>query len=460
MQEHKIDDLLGSYSESLGHFAGTVPMPRRKPVRLWKPILVVCTGISAIAGLLLLPKKAEAASIETIEKALSSAKYWHSVAWQFDSSKNIWLSNYSETYLKGVFICESNAGKPYSSSNLVESGFVYSDLTRLPYIFRTKLDQVKFFELHQNPATHPFQYYKKAKFVRQDGLDFKGTRAYSLSLAGKKGGTVFQAILETETNLPLIILMKTGGTKGQFNYKIEYNYDKPANLVTLGPNPSKPIIVIPEALDKLERLWGSVKPDIQGPSIYSSTISPNGTIWIASKVPKNDLNAVSLSDSNYGSETCYVLKNFTNEFSFVSRFPEVQVHEFIPIYDMPSLPKAVIVRFGHSSRRTINVSCNLGAEKWNFPDYFAPIILDPNTELMKGSYWSFRANARRKKGDLKGAIDAYLENYQVQRENHYRVFTFNNPLKAAAECYEKLGEKAKANELRKLIPKGEHAQYR
>ena len=55
--------------------------------------------------------------------------------------------------------------------------------------------------------------------------------------------------------------------------------------------------------------------------------------------------------------------------------------------------------------------------------------------------------------------DAEVIAIEIMRKNHSMACPYQSPLEAEAKCYDKLGDKKKAQELRKLIPKGKMAKY-
>ncbi len=455
MNDNRIDDLLSSYSENLGHFQGTVPMPVKRNIHLWKPLLVTAMGAAIVAGFVFIPRSAEAATIDKVMSGLNSIPYWHSVAWQLDLKTGAWNSNYSETYLDGLLMVENWAGQRNAVTTLIEPGFVYRYTNQMPYILKNKLGKDQYIDLHFNPATHPWQYYKNRTLLRKDGLTYHGVPAYSLSVSGKKHGTVFEAIVEKSTNLPLITQMQTGNANGHFNYKIEYRYDKPDQLATLRPNSTKPVVYAEQEIDQLVKTWSGIKSISLGRTILSSSISPDGTIWIAHKTKGKDPESFRLTNPNYGNESVYILSNFTGDVGHQKAFEGIVVRRFVPTNDVSPLPTSVDLNFKSGD----TVACTLKSETWSFPSYFPCIMYDPNSDLLKSSFYWARADARKKQGDLKGAIEAYMSSYQIEKEAGIYFNTSRSSLKYAADCYEKLGDTAKALELSKLIPKGERGKY-
>ena len=197
----------------------------------------------------------------------------------------------------------------------------------------------------------------------------------------------------------------------------------------------------------------------------------NGTIWIAHKVTGDPIfdgrRDVALGDSNYRLTTSYHLDKFGGWADKEPAFKDIVVNQFIPIYKPKSLPQRIDVHFGSfnpyrkgSTRSALlSVSTNLQLEDQNIPRYFPPIMGSVNMDLTELGEQRTRGDARRRLGDIKGAIECYMACYKIQIENHHYVTQWSIPLKAAAQCYDKLGDKAKAQELRKLIPKGDRAQY-
>ena len=58
------------------------------------------------------------------------------------------------------------------------------------------------------------------------------------------------------------------------------------------------------------------------------------------------------------------------------------------------------------------------------------------------SIWRSRGDAYRSRKMFEEAADAYMKSYEIMKVNHHYLNSYQNPLRAAAECYEKLGDKA------------------
>jgi hypothetical protein len=465
MNDKKIDDLLSDYSQSLGHSRHTgKAIDRKRP--LWKPVLVTALGAAAVGAFVMMPRRAEAASMEKMINAFHTTRYWTAQRWFKSGPDGKWIPTETETYLDGTYQIVAPKLKANGLTATIKSGFEYYDFKLCPTILKTRFKETSWSKSNNDPLKQAIAYSKnmKGNLVRKDGLLFKGSEAYSLTISNKLGRNVFQAIVKKDTNLPLQFTMTMERTAQHMDMKWEYRYDRPKEMNSLEPDQTKQIIDVERESKALADTWGSKLSEPGGHTILSSSISKNGTIWIASKVPGDTLSKgwriISLDDPNYVASTYINLNMFKTEEPLGSVLREVVVSEFVPTYDLSTRPKEVTVRFGSyhtfagpgSRPPRSSVKVTLTDEAFTIPSYFPTIMFDIDTDFVTNRFWSSRAEARRQKGDYKGAIECYLKCDEIERTHLAFVNPSYRPLRAAAECYEKLGERASAQNLLKKIP--------
>ena len=472
MNDNQIDQLLGSYSENLGHFEGTVPSLQRKPIKVWKPILLTGTAFVAVGTFLLLPKSAEAAPMDKVLGALKNTKFWSATA-QSKEGNGPWTLHYKSQQMDGKLRFDSVifGGASRHLTTIIDSGNQYVDYSDLPYVLKSKFE----LEPRQNGATmtdplkNALQMVggMRKDFHREDGILYKGTEAYSLSMMIKKPGRKgFEVIVQKSTNLPLVVITHNFNVRSAavYDFRIEYSYVQPNDLSMFTPNPHKVIVDVATEQKRWVDTWTPMIEGTQLPTVLSASMSPDGTIWLAYVSDGNQNSYVhpkAIDDKDYVPGVTYSLSDWKAAAAPRLKGKDVLVSTFLALNPKPSPKSSVTVEWqSHLGGDTPkSIKCQLYAEKWDFPSYFPPFMKSINADLQKNTMWRARGDAYRTRKMFKEAAEAYVKSYEIMKANHFFVNSYQDPLRAAAECYEKLGEKAKANELRKLMPKGPKAQY-
>jgi hypothetical protein len=107
---------------------------------------------------------------------------------------------------------------------------------------------------------------------------------------------------------------------------------------------------------------------------------------------------------------------------------------------------------GKPSTKTIVVPCALQVSDWNFPRVFAAFSQQVSFEFLEDRFYNVRGHVKLERKEYASAAADFESEFRLMRENDYRMKpVMSEPLWAAAECYEKMGNLARARELRKQI---------
>lgn len=468
MNDRKIDDLLSEYAQGLGHSRHLVPAVMPRKVQIWKPVLITSLGAAAIAATVFMPKRAEAAPIDRVKGALQNVRSWTATCQTRDQGQP-WALQYRSFHLDGKIRGESPVfgGAPRTYITIIDSDIEYSDHSDLPYILKSKfvLDPRVKAGVFSDPLKNSLQMVggeMRKDFVRTEGITYKGNDAYSLSLKSKKTGKkYYELMVQKSSNLPLAVLINNvnPSTKIPFEYRIEYSYALITDSSLFKPDPKK--YVVDEVADKAqyEAEWAKKASAPESPTIYGSSISPDGTIWITFGVKdreKNGWTPLKILSKNYAQSSSFLMNSYGNSKNFRVNGYEVATSNYIAIEPGPTRPTEIQVEFGYKpaflgapkdmKRQTIK--CMLTNEKRNFPAFFPCFMQEIPFVFLASNQANVRAHALMARGDYLGAGRAFEEEHRIIREARY--YNVSNPLKAAIGCYERLGMKQKIRELREL----------
>lgn len=477
MEDKKIDALLNDYSAGLGHSRHAVTAPRRQSLPYWKPILAAGVGVAVVASFVLIPRRAEAASIDPVMNALKDTKFWMATT-MTRANGGHWGPYTTSINQDGKiwFKSEVFGGAPRQITTLIDHEFEYDEWSELPYVLKSRftLDPRASMSTMMDPLKNALAHVggMRKDFTRRNGVLYHGQKAYSLSLASKltkaRSGNLkdFEVIVQSDTDLPLVSTIKFGipGTKNFQEIRTTYGYEPRHNRQPMIPNPRKTLIDVDAEKKRWVETWTPMIEGAQLPTILSASMSPDGTIWIAYVSEGNQNSYVypkAIDDKEYVRGVTYSLSDWKAAAAPRVKGKDVLVSTFLALNPKPSAKTAVTVSWNaRPGDQTPNpATCQLTTEKWDFPSYFPPFMNSINVDLQKNSMWRSRGDAYRSKKMFKEAADAYLKSYEIMKRNHYFVNPSQNPLRAAAECYEKLGDKKTGQKLRKMIPTGARPQF-
>lgn len=474
MNEHQVEKLLSQHGDEISARRKPTFQPKRKVA--WKPILVTGTAVVAIGVFILLPRNAEAARVQGIRKALKgvqSMEYWAQVRY----NGNAW-NDFIHSIRQGDFawmrVAKSRSLGMTSISNQTSS---MTDWDRLPFATIGKFDVGDVLDNQEDPLQIAITSYTGGNASEEynvttfDSAPRDNRPTYTLSYVSKglpKGAIYtstedkqnFEILVDSKTNLPIesSYFRNTKGVTSEIKFQYAYNKTYPESLFRL--ETKKPILFPETERRKLAEKWSKVKIDGNHAPIYSASISPEGTIWIAFGVKEYE--AVSSVPSEIvvsngakyvrGSERPYTLQPKDGE-NFGDR-KDVIFTPFIPIYDSHSLPAKVGIKY--AKRETYKdsagsdeakiVSVDLIANSWNIPSYFPSFNMGRAILEFPLNFWRTRAKARQELGDTLGAAKAFEA--EADAYKNFVEYGGYKPLLEAAKCYESLGSPEKATALR------------
>lgn len=467
MNDKKVDDLLTEYSQSLGHSRHASANVKVKTGRtiIWKPALVTCIGAALIATFTFLPRRAEAAPMDRVFQALKETKFWMATC-RTKEQGGSWIMQYRSFHQDDKTRGESPVfgGPPKTIVTIIDSESEYTDHSDLPYILKSKFssDKGQQSEAMIDPLKNSLQLIggMRADFARTDGIKYQGSDAYSLSLKFKKTGKkYFELFVQRSSNLPLAVLIDNPGTPKvkPFEYRIDYSYVPPKDLSLFTPDPKKYFVDIEAEKAAYAELWSKTPVSPDSPTIFASSISPDGTIWITFGVKnhnKKGWTPLKLLNKNYAPASWFMMNSYGTSKDFRVSGYEVITTNYIPIDPTATKPAEIQIEFSAKAafldepkdvqRKT--VTSVLTKEQRDFPAHFPCFMRDIRTEFLVTSQIRARARALQKRGDYLEAGRAFEKEFHLLK----RYAFMHQPLREAIECYEKLGMKKKVQELKQL----------
>lgn len=470
MNDNKVEQLMTEYAKGLGHLERTFPHMKRSIFSHWKPVAFATIGLAGITFFVLIPRRAEAASMENVVGALGQIKYWSSETWTKStttSKRDQWGHQTTTTYWNGILKFRSGIGGNMELTSIIDNGFEYDDFKNLPYILKYKVSvtDLGYLSRFQDPLKHVLTTARKTpdKLTRQDGLRYKGKAAYSLTLKPKDNATTFEAIVEKSTDLPLLVQVDIGQKNFRFQYKTEYHYSPPSDASAVAINPNKKVVDQEVEKRAIQAKWSRVESAGDRPTLYQASISPDGTIWVTFGVKNHTENGwtpLKIGGGNYAQSSSFLMNSYGNAANFRTNGNEVAVANFVPIDEKVPTPSRVSIEFGYkkafldatSGMKTVTIQTQLELEDQNYPSFFPAFMGEVPVTFLTSNYWNVRAHSKMAKGDLLGAAKSFEKSFDVRLAAGQRIVSpYMNPLKAAAECYDKLGMKDKAKAIRQRM---------
>jgi hypothetical protein len=472
MNENQVENLLSRHGDEI---LTRRPVKISKRRQVWKPVLVTGTAIVAIGAFLLMPRNAEAARVQGMRKALKgvrSMEYWGDIRY----NGNAWNQYVHQIRQDGLVWAEISKSRAQKMTYISDQIQVMMDWERLPFAtisqentdeFYGQDDPLKIAIANYAGTSSPNQYDVRSA----DTAPIGGRPTYTLSYSSKtlpsnsmdlttKDKQSFQIIVDSNTNLPIESTYQSdsNGVLGEIKYRYAYNKSYPDKLFSMKSN--KPLLYPDIERQKISKEWAKAKKTGNHAPIYSSSISPEGTIWLAygsreAEIPQSvpsELIAPNGVKFVRGFERSYTWQSNNKE--LLTGLPGLTLTPFIPVYNQATLPSSIQVRFttrigdhadamqGESFYKTISLS----KENWNIPSYFPAFHLGRDMLSFPIEFWKKRADARKDFGDTLEAAKAFEQ--EAGAYKNFVEYAGYKPLIEAADCYEKLGELDKAKELR------------
>lgn len=474
MNEHQVEKLLSQHGDEISARRKPTFQPKRKVA--WKPILVTGTAVLAIGVFVLVPRNAEAARVQGIRKALKgvqSMEYWGQIRYNGNGWNEL-VHSIRQGDFAWMRAAKSRSQGLTSISNQTNSMTVWD---RLPFATIGKNDVDDVLNNQEDPLQIAIASYTGGNASEEynvtsfDSAPRDNRPTYTLSYVGKErpkessdntaeDKKSFKILVDSKTNLPIesSYFSNSKGVTGEIKYQYAYNKTYPESLFRL--ETKKPIIFPEIVRRKIAEKWSKVQVDGNHAPIYSASVSPEGTIWVAFGVKDYEVESsvpseiVASNGAKYvrGSERPYTLQPKDNE-NFGDR-KDVIFTPFIPVYDNKSLPAKVGIKY--AMRETYKdsagsdeakiVSVDLIANSWNIPSYFPSFNMGRAILEFPLNFWRTRAKARQELGDTLGAAKAFEA--EADAYKNFVEYAGYKPLLEAAKCYESLGSFEKATALR------------
>ena len=473
MNEHQVENLLSQHGDEI--------MARRQPKVVkrrvaWKPILVTGTAVVATATFLLLPMNAEAAKIVKIKNAMKHVNT-SEVTMSASYNGGPWRE-FSRSITQGKKLRADVAIWQGGELTIISDSKVqWTNFKRLPFATIEPADptEIKFMtDFVKDPLASAMSALDgnsdpNVYSLKTENLP-NGTYVvhYSRNDGGsKRGATTLRIVVDQANDLPMESFQNSKYEWGSQDIHTTYRYGLKLSPQLFEIDRSKKVYVAASERQKLSDQWSKVKPDGTFAPIYSATVTPDGTIWVAyganDKID-SDNPLVQVPSQLISGSKKYVLAmelpthydydyaNVNKDFSVEGK-PAV-IAAFVPVGD-PALDSSDFrMRFGtrklgentEQSPEAHSQTLSLKKETMALPEYM--ICLGWQKEFLRvgTTLWRKKAEAREAIGDLKGAIRAY--DAEAKAYENYVIYASYRPILKAADCYEKLGHLEKAKELR------------
>ena len=476
MDDNKIDDLLSSYSESLGHFTGPVPMPAKRTTKLWKPIAVTAMGSAIVAGFVFMPRKAEAAPMDKMVSALRGTTYWKSIVSLKRQEATKWDLTHELVYCDGKFKSTSAFSSPHTLTTIIDADYDYDDFKDLPYILKTKSGPWFISSAMTDPMSYALRFYVAVKdWSKQDSGKYHGVETYEMRPRSAKSRDTVVITVEKSTNLPLLVRsFGTDAKKHRFDLRQEYSYTRPNPTPVIAIDPRKSVLDAEQERKAAIQKWDSVDRSNEKPIVFESHLGKNGSVWVI--FAYKNFNAPcwvpKVNQNGYRLGTMFSMSSYGKGADYFVHSHEIVAYYFVPTTTTIPRPTSLNIDFelkpmfggGKPSTKTTSVPCALQICDWNFPRVFAAFCQQVSYEFLDERFYNTRAHAKLERKEYASAAADFESEFRLIRGFKLK-FKFNSnsamsePLWAAAECYEKMGNLARAKELRKQIPSNTKAQH-
>ncbi|MBS1702639.1 MAG: tetratricopeptide repeat protein [Armatimonadetes bacterium] len=462
MNDQKADELLSHYADGLGHYTGPLPQ-RRHRMALWKPLSLTGVGVVAALAIIVVPRQARASSGDRVLLALQNASYWRAVISERSGSKSKWVLGSETTFCDGKM--RSISGSPSSKrlTTIIDGANEYDDFKYLPFILKTKVGGGITADDLENPMQNVRRFFRSAKdFRRRDAKSVEGKDVYELVSPGADAKHGVIVTVDKATDLPLMVHSVGTSNAGLYELKQEYFYDRPPTSATIIPDPTKPIIDVESDRKRTLDHYGQVPVSDDKPVVFEGVLGQNGEMWImfglksTSKpgwVPSNKQNGYQIG-------TSFVMSNYGGRKDNKVGDYEIVAYLFIPTDKQISRPNSVDIKFqlrpmfGRSTADTATamVPVGLHESQWSFPEFMPAFALQVPVEFVADRFWNIRGHVFMGQGDYRDAAICFENQFDVSVKYQMIPKTnYSNPLEAAATCYDKLGDHARAKSLRKRL---------
>ena len=476
MNENQVENLLSTHGDEILRRQRISQTQRQVNAQSrWKPVLVAGTVFFGLGIFVFFPRQADA-KLPKIKNAIRGARSmevqmfgrYNNGPWrkfQHRINQN-GLSRYEGERPNGIFM------------TAIDDGYqTLQNYQKLPFAVLRKKDQT---EKGESEAIDPL----KEALAILDGNSDKSVYSYS-TLQGKvvNGRETYvinysrsdiqrtlKVIVDEETNLPIESFCRDEADPkrniGVQEIHTTYLYNRSYDSALFSFKTGKRVIDLNTERNKLQKDWAQAKSVKGNAPIYASSITPDGTIWIAFGVESLDRldkvpSEIVANGTTYifSHDSSAAIRSINANFRIAGR--HIVITSFVPIKEVSSLPTDAIVQFG-SRVQTEEGQINAGkigfidrvenpqrvpleVEGLNLPSYMATLGFDRSFIYESARLWKTKAEYHEKIGDLLGAGKAYEAEAEAWKNwVEYKGF---EPLRKAAECYRQLGNLEKAANL-------------
>ena len=469
MNENHVENLLSRHGDEI-LTRRTVKQAKRK--QAWKPIFATGTIVVAVGTFLLLPKNAEAAKIVKIKNAMKNARS-SDVKMSARYNGGPWRE-FSRQFSQGEKVrIDANLGQGGQLSTIFDSRQRWLSYESLPFatIEPTDPADTKWLEgFTEDPLASAMSILDgnpdPSAYTLKTSNGPNGTYIIDYSRNDgdpKRGSTILQIVVDQATNLPFESREMIHFEWGTEEIKTTYKYGVKFDSHIFEIDRKKKAYDLKSERVRLANEWSKVKSDGYHAPIYSSLMTPDGTVWIAYGID------VKIDDEKPFVQIPCQLVNGSAKYILATEFPttytsiakDFTVHNgpaliaaFVPVNEAAPESESFRIRFGtrklrENTEQSSEASSRLlkiMKEPMALPEYMIGLGWQKEFLRIGIQLWRKRAEAREALGDLKGAIQAYEG--EIKAYENFVIYASYRPMLKAAACYEKLGNLEKAKELR------------
>lgn len=469
MNEERIEQLLRSYGDSMGHARRPVK-PNRSRVAL--PGGIALALVAVIIGLW--PRNAVAHAIDTVSAAIENANSMELVVEKVGTKGRRVVSrmfNRGESWrLEGHLDQGRSVALIFSGKTKVV------DYKGLDYATIQPADARKELNLDDSGALNALELAKRwVRFGSDDEppitkLTQNGS-TYTIQVEKKGEGLRSEIIVDSSTDLPISARL-TGEKRGQPVEMFQrYRFNVPLSDAMFKPNPAKKLVHLKSAEAAQVKSWTKPLAVCEGTNVHAVNTTLDGVIWVAVSAGNSE-SAMLPSSIDAGNGVTYARADDVfptagpdqvKMFTIAGQLVYVFVVPFVPLSNTPELPGRIDVKF---ARRPAKLTANSVdeialdsplkqpiqvlsiRETGALPSYFPALNLTEEFLRIPMALAKTRCLAFEKQERWQDAAEAYLAAVPAYEAFVDRAIQI--PYREAARCYRKIGQTAEAERLEAL----------
>jgi hypothetical protein len=286
MKDEKLEQLMSSYRDSMGHARRPVAPARSRLPRL---ALSGAMGAVLVAAVILWPRDATAAAFDRVKQAITNAK---TMRMDFEMDGHRGFQTFCTTYYKdGAWRYESRQGTMLEGIYIERDGKLISSYKNLGHSTIQPFDP-------ETMSAYPAREMDALEFAKQSVdmgtigeersmklLPGRDNSTYILRLERPSNNYVAEILVDRKTDLPIstdvTVAVNVGGlsTKAQ-RYRQMFRFNEPLADSFFEAPAGKPLVNITAEQSRLAKQWKKPIARIETTDIRDARITQDGTLWL------------------------------------------------------------------------------------------------------------------------------------------------------------------------------------